>query len=533
MTRLRTYDQVKALKDLTSAEEKLLRECKTGEPTILGTSAPDKPTDATQIRAELLRYLILGGCKDYRPDEIGVRVFGAYITDTLDLSYGTAKGITELRWCQFSSRFNAFDTRLVRLDLSGSCLRDLIAEGARVAGNVFLDDGFFARGAVSLSGAEIGGQLACVGGRFENTGGIALNAQNARVAGNVDLTGMTATGAVRLAGAMIGGQLACDGARFDNKNGLAIGAQKTEVRGAFFLRNALIAEGKFDLASARVGDLVDDLSSWPERGPSGDARLNLNGFVYSRISGTQTDLALRLKWLSLGNGWQGEFHPQPYDQLARVMAEMGHARSRRKVLMRCEQLRNRATLGKLVGPLAGSYGAVLWLADWLHRMFLGYGYEPWRSLSALLFLVAIGWQFAFMAWQEGSFAPNSDVIVASAEWQSLARDAEVANPADVWSTKADPAGLFAAMPHRCWLVRTPPECLQGQGMDYEAFHSLAYAVDLVVPLVTLGQEATWAPSKDRGGWGFGLWWLRWVLTGAGWIVAAFAAAAVTGLIRRD
>jgi len=138
-----------------------------------------------------------------------------------------------------------------------------------------------------------------------------------------------------------------------------------------------------------------------------------------------------------------------------------------------------------------------------------------RSLGWAAGLIGVGWVVAHMAWVEGSFAPNSDVIVDSAGWQVLARDGAVKNPAEVWSAgpKSDTG--------------------QGQGMDYEAFHALAYAVDVVVPLVVLGQEAAWAPSKDRGPWGWHLWYLRWLLTIAGWVVTGFGAAAVTGLIRRD
>lgn len=60
-----------------------------------------------------------------------------------------------------------------------------------------------------------------------------------------------------------------------------------------------------------------------------------------------------------------------------------------------------------------------------------------------------------------------------------------------------------------------------------------YAVDVVLPLVELGQEAAWAPSPARG-------WLGWfahhaqkVFVILGWIVAAIFAGAVTGIIRRD
>lgn len=71
------------------------------------------------------------------------------------------------------------------------------------------------------------------------------------------------------------------------------------------------------------------------------------------------------------------------------------------------------------------------------------------------------------------------------------------------------------------------------GRDYETFNAVAYAVDLVVPIVSLGQEAAWAPSTTRGPWGWWLWWVRWWLIALGWIVTAIGAAAVTGVIRRD
>lgn len=170
MTRLRTYKEVMARPNPTAAEEQLLRECKTGEVTELGTSPPDTPTDATQIRAELLRYLILGGCKEYCPDESGVRVFGAYVTGMLDLSFCTAKSATVLRSCRFEHGIVAVETEFQHLSLSGSEVPGLMAAGTRVTGAVFLKDGFTAIGEVSLSEAVIGGQLACSGGRFHNEG---------------------------------------------------------------------------------------------------------------------------------------------------------------------------------------------------------------------------------------------------------------------------------------------------------------------------------------------------------------------------
>jgi len=262
---------------------------------------------------------------------------------------------------------------------------------------------------------------------------------------------------------------------------------------------------------------VDDLASWPVRDADGGERLILDGFVYERISGAFTDAKQRIEWLSRGNTRKGVFCPQPYEQLGRVLGEMGHAEDRRLVLMARERLQRRADRDAVPGylPLGVPRRVLMQAGDLFLRLVVGYGYKPWRSFYAAAGLIGVGWVVAHMAWVEGSFAPNSDVIVDSAGWQVLARDGAVKNPAEVWSAgpKSDTG--------------------QGQGMDYEAFHALAYAVDVVVPLVVLGQEAAWAPSKDRGDWGWHLWYLRWLLTIAGWVVTGFGAAAVTGLIRRD
>ncbi len=100
------------------------------------------------------------------------------------------------------------------------------------------------------------------------------------------------------------------------------------------------------------------------------------------------------------------------------------------------------------------------------------------------------------------------MILSTRDWQALAEGGS-ANPARDWA-----AGT-------------------GKGRDYETFSSFAYAVDVVIPIVAIGQEAAWTPSTNRGPWGATLWWLRWFLTISGWIVTAVGAAAITGIIRRE
>jgi hypothetical protein len=113
-------------------------------------------------------------------------------------------------------------------------------------------------------------------------------------------------------------------------------------------------------------------------------------------------------------------------------------------------------------------------------------------------------------------APNNDLVASSPGWQEvLARDCLpdptpgcLANPAEFWNG------------------------VEGAGLDWESFHPLAYGADIVIPVFDLGQKASWSPSKDRGPWGHTLWWVRWFLMAAGWVVTALGAAAATGIIQR-
>ena len=584
------------------------------------------------MRADLLRYLICGGCETCPTQDVGVGLVGAYVMGTLDLDFTTAKGATGLFACRFETWIEALQARFEFLILSDSHLPGLTAQGARVTGDVFLR-GVTATGEVSLSGAEIGGQLACnrarfeaaegtalnaegarvtggvflsgvtatrevslsgaeIGGtlacegaRFENSEGTALNAQGARVTGSVFLRGVTATGEVSLSGAGIGGQLSCNGARFENSEDTALNAQKMEAD-EFYWREVQAVSGAVDLNGAKVGDLVDDAASWEKVG-----HLHLNGFRYDHIAGP-VNVRMRLGWVAKDAATANEFRPQPYEQLAQVFREMGHDGDRRTVLIEKERferkhararMRDQRRFARLLGqvsrrpsnaaidalkaftgsakaldngytvPLlerfalfhrqwpekddgttppdrhavamaqAGFREQIFWhnaglrvriawnhVKDHMSRWLAGYGYQPFNFIWALLLLWAIGAGMAHQAWRAGDFAPNSDVILSTPEWRVLAEDgAGVDNPAADWSAK------------------------HGKGRDWESFNAGAYAFDIVVPIVTIGQTEAWAPSTNRGPWGLHLWWARWVMTVLGWIVTAVPAAAITGIIRRE
>lgn len=552
----------------TLAELALLRATAEGALCRLSDSPPN-PADpsAPRIRAALLAHLITGGCDQAPVTPAGVRILGALINGPLTLNFTTARGETDLRACHFTDPISLRRAHLEQLVLSGSHIPALQAEGVAVEGSVFLigvtlpgrlslatatiggqlalhgattgpitaqgahigasvhlraSEGqpFTANGEVSLAGAEIGGQLACDGAAFLNPGKMALNLQRARIAGDMVLTTQGALpfrceGELHLSGAEIGGQLDLAGARLTNATGHALSAARLQVGAEFFWQNVEVAAGTVHIPSAHVGDLVDDLASWPA------GRSYLDGFTYDRITrDAPVDAATRLKWLARSSAPGARFLPQPYTQCAATLARMGHEAEARLILEEQSRLKGRARRSDRLargGPLAAPLAAFDWLWDRAAWAVVGYGYQPFRSLLWLLALSLLSAVLAHLAWDEGSMAPNNDLIAASDGWQEmLARDCLptatpgcLANPADYWNG------------------------VEGPGVDWESFHPLAYGADVVIPVLELGQTRSWSPSKDRGPWGHSLWWARWILMSLGWVVTALGAAAATGIIQRS
>lgn len=630
MAPLRSYSQIEEMRragELTPAEKKLLDECRSGGVVELGDGTrPDHASPERTIRADLLRYLILGGSETFRTHERGISLRGAWVDGDLDLAFATARGATVLRDCVFQEAIDATQARFQRLDLEGSRLRGLcadtccvagdvrldkiessepvllgdaaiaghlsfndanldggndsalIAQGLRVSGDVFLRD-LVATGEVWLLGATIGGQLACERARLDGCGREALNAQGTRISGGVFLEALTSEGKVSFSGATIGGQFSCKGARLNGDNGKALHAQRLRVEQGFVWRGVGSVTGGVDLTSAHVSDLVDDRDSWEKTG-----WLSLVGLTYDNLHGP-LDEEMRLAWLRKGAKANSDFHPQPYQQLAKVLRGSGHWAEARAVLIAMERERQRAVRSRLrqeihhrrdvrrlsreltqealedvkksargaealsrtlapffnlrhedrpldagtsayerelarldfrnrlvaANAIARAAGALLQLRNALFNLVAGYGHAPMRSIWTLLAMVMMMAGLSLATWNAGDFAPNSDVVLVSAGWTQIANapGGLSVNAAEIWSSPT------------------------GAGRDYETFNALSYAVDVVLPLVELGQEAAWAPSPARG-------WLGWfahhaqkVFVILGWIVAAIFAGAVTGIIRRD
>ncbi|MEL7107128.1 MAG: hypothetical protein AAGM21_14490 [Pseudomonadota bacterium] len=551
---------------LTPAELQLRDAVVAGEFCKLGENVPPElepgqtPDPEVHIRAEVLRYFILGGCEKYKSDPTGVWIQGAHVTGTLNIGFHKVPGAIDMSHCRFDQRIDMEQARVEMLDLSNCHLAGLYAPHLNSKGAVFLSDvtstaevalnsaeiggqldcegakflaetgnalnaqgvktgadmflrDVTAKATVNVNGAEIGGQLACNGAKFLTETGDALDAQGIKTGQDVFLGSVTAKATVDVNGADIGGQLSCNDAKFEAKEGFALTALGMKTGQGLFWRGVTAPHAMIDFTDAHATMLVDDTESWP-----GGGRIELDGFTYDRIIGGATDAKTRLDWIAKGEK-PGRFFPQPYTHLAKVLREMGHEWDSRAVLIGRERRHNWHRRQRFRVALDGTVRAWLksiwydlrrfgaWTLDCAARLGAGYGYKPFRTLLVIAGLIGITWLFSAQAYNAGDFAPNSDIIQLSDDWVFLAATAP--NPADAWSDET------------------------AAGRDWETFDPIIYAADVVIPIINFGQTEAWAPSTTRGPWGWHLWWFKSVMALAGWIVTAIGAAAITGIIRRD
>ncbi|MEP4031874.1 hypothetical protein [Roseibium polysiphoniae] len=434
-------------------------------------------------------------------DGFALIAHGVRVTGDVFLSGLKSKGEVSLSGAEFGG---SLDCEGAELDGAGGDA--LNAQGLRLTGAVFLG-GLKSKGEVSLSAAEIGGPLVCQDAELKGSGGHALNAHSIRVKGGVSLSGLKSKCEVSLSGAAIGGQLDCEDAELDGGKGVALNAQRLIVKEGFLWRQVKSVKGAVELTAAHLGDLVDDAASWDKV-----ADVVLVGLTYDNLVGP-LDLEMRKAWLQKGAQINGDFHPQPYQQLARFYRETGHRREARDILIEKEIQQRRASRiqrrdaarGMWRKAIAAVVCAVHWIWDGLSSAVTGYGLKPWKSLWTIFLLIAVMTVLAQVSWNMGDLAPNSDVIQISKGWQELAKTER--RPSEAW--------------------------IELYGQDYETFEPFFYAADVVIPIIDIGQTEAWTPSTERSWWGWSMFGVQKIFVILGWGVTAIVAAAVTGMIRRD
>lgn len=514
--------------DLLPAEKKLLEGCARGRATNIGSKVPSEGTDANLlVRASFLRFLLLGGDEQAPVHEQGVQLIGACIKGKLDLENCFVPHRMALTKCRFDEPIIARDAHIAGpLFLSGSHLQQgLNAERLRCNSAVHFQNRFRSFAEVRLIGAQIGGSLTCSGGLFEPKAGNALSADRCVIKGSVFLNNQfKATGTVRLVGVQIGGNLDCSGGQFLVQIEDVLNLQTSIIQDGFIFRD-LAAPIRIIATSAEIGVLVDEPTAWAKGSI-------LNGLVYRSIAGTApTDAAHRIAWLKqqsdkdLGEDAPKQgFRPQPWKQLQKVLREMGHAADAREVGVAFEeQLRRADRIGQITDARKAKKiipvvrRQFLRGLHWLFGALAGYGYRPMRLFTSMV-----------VVW----------LLCALAYWWLALSPRNALGPTDPLIFQHSDYAACAAANKGNWFLCGPLPA------EYTTFSPLAYSLDILLPLVDLGQEKSWGPLVPTPQQPFYVelftfspaHWVRllnWFEILYGWVASLLFVAIVSGMSRRS
>lgn len=477
---------------LNDAERRLWAAFPTGAKVVLGDDRPAGPLPDRIVRAEIITQLLLGAGESHPGAVAAVRLRGAYVTGTLDVSGGTVEHELRLELCRlvehpdFSNaetrqlrfadcRMPGFDGGGLRADgyvsLSGSRIdgtvklpRAVIGGGLRMnrttitapdpdawavfTGGLVVEAGMFVQdatitGGMRLIGGRMNGGLFMQGTSLVNPGRIALDAQNMVVEDAAEFSrGFRAVGTVRLRSARFNGILSFSRGHLDSgdPDRMALHASHV-VADELLLWPEERIKGRVSLSYSRIALIMDHPSVWPDE-------LYLNGMTYETLRGA--DYKDRLDWVSR----DPEFHLQPYERLAAWYHGIGHDDVARKVQL--AKLRARRRNLHAVGK---AWNHVL---DWT----VGFGYRPWLASAWFGALLVLG-TTVFSVERPRAVKPDDEL---------------------------------------------------------PAFHALIYSLDLLIPLDTFGQQL----SYDAVGWSR---WVAYGLVTVGWVLATALIAGATRVLR--
>lgn len=240
---------------LKPAEQMLLEACRKGEYTSISEQCPEQADEQNMVRASFLRFLALGGDEHAPVHEKGVQLCGASVDGVLDLEGATLPHSLSLKSCHLNTVPILRDSNVLGfVSFNGCYVEGLEADGMVCSGSLSLEGSFITT--VYLSGAEISGDLACTGGKFDGAD-YALLCQSTVIKGNVFLNNATATGSVSLIGTQIRGSLVCTNAVFgntcsDKKHVNALNCDRAVIKGGVFLNTDFIATGTVRFSNAQI-----------------------------------------------------------------------------------------------------------------------------------------------------------------------------------------------------------------------------------------------------------------------------------------
>ncbi|MFI0543836.1 membrane-associated oxidoreductase [Streptomyces sp. WSLK1-3] len=483
--------------NLTPAELRVWRAFPKGEAVDFRT-APDEDASGgadwgaeRTVRASVLRALMLNG-----PQEDGeipaLKLAGARITGALALQYGTVEHAVRLSQCHFDDVPLLYGCRLRQLNLSDSVLPGLTAATLRVEAVLRMTN-CRVNGPVRLGGAQIAGALFM--DRAEvvavDAGEPALQLNHMSVGDDLWAPGLRAHGEVRLNGASVAGSVNLNDARLSHPGDIVLDAQTLVVEGDVHLRR-VHTFGWIGLRGARIAGRLD--FSYAHLSNPGDAALRANSSTIGEL------------WLRKGPPIQGTL------SLRRAQID--------DLFLEPEVVPEEVQFNKLVYTSLTPQEPAERRLPMLERDREGYVPHAYEQLTAAY--RRIGDDRAARLVQLAKQRRHRATLAWYGRLWGHVQDATVGygfHPlrACVWLVSLLAVGTAAYGLHH------PPPLKADEAPH---FNALFYTLDLLLPVISFGQEGAFAP---RG------WYqsLSYALVIAGWILATTVFAGVTLTVNRQ
>lgn len=478
------------INDLTPAEQRLWRAFATGA-TVDFRAQGEENGPERSVRAAVLRALLLNGPRE--PGEIAaLKVAGAHVTGLLDLRHAVVDSMIRLIHCRFDEAPRLVGAQLNYVSLRDSELPGLDASHTRIDGGLRLTR-CRVGGQVHLSRAQISGALYLDGAEVTATDPSepVLQLNQVFIGDDLCARGLRTQGLIRLDGASVSGSIDLEDAELNNPGAHVLNAESLDV-GANLLGRRLRAHGRIDLRGSRVPGRVDLLRTslsnpggtalrasscvigelWLREGPPIEGRLNLRRAEVGQLQLEPEMLPDQVRLLDLTYTFLTPHEPAER-RLPMLERDDGafdpHA---------YEQLTDayrrigddRAARVVQLAKQRRHRGTLPWYGRvWGHLQdaAVGYGFRPLRAAVWLLSLLAVG-------------------------------------------------SITYAGHH-------PPPLKAGEAPE---FNPVFYTLDLLLPVISFGQESAFAPRD---------WYqtLSYVLIVTGWILATTVVAGVTRTVSRQ
>ncbi|MEU6350972.1 membrane-associated oxidoreductase [Streptomyces sp. NPDC047072] len=483
--------------NLTPAELRVWRAFSRGEAVDFRTAEDDDPADGADwgpertVRATVIRALLLSG-----PQEEGeiaaLKVAGARISGTLDMRYGNCDHAVRMSHCFFAGVPQFYGARLRQLNLGASVLPGLTAGAVRVEGVLRLSHSRI-HGPVRLGGAQISNALFMERAHLTAVDAPEPVLQLNQMTTGDDLwaPGLRIDGEMRLNGANIAGSVNLNEARLSFPGRHVLDAETLTVDGDVLLRHARV-QGWIGLRGARVTGRLD--LSYAHLVNPGDAALRASSCTFGEL------------WLRRGTPMEGTLN------LRRTQTDV--------LFLDPDAVPDEVLLNNLTYTTLTPHEPAERRLPMLERDGDGYVPHGYEQLTAAY--RRIGDDDAARKVQLAKQRRRRATLPWYGRVWGHVQDATVGygfHPlrAGVWLVSLLAIGTIAYGLHH-------PPALKAD--EAPRFNALFYTLDLLLPVISFGQEGAFAP---RGVYQ----WLSYALVIAGWILATTVFAGVTRTVNRQ